>query len=466
LVENLCGECVLSVKENRKIKTLPHERCDRNLPICKEKYAAHVVDKLPLRAGEHVEVKCGFLLDGVYWHAGIAVHDTEVLQIIHFARPDPSSSIKICRVSLGDFFNGSDEIRLITYDSKITREESADIAVEILNDEKYPPYNLLHNNCQHFVTECRLGKDNRFSHEVQDIGNGGAPAKFATAIINSIGTRVLEHTDNTCHRVAATTEMFIKNFESEEVEIPALGEIPSWQTVRNVIPGFGAAVKSLWDTVIQTPTELMKDFSGVSEVVKERRIKQLIDTASKAPPAQLTQKKRKDPPKAEDEMPALEDDSHTPEGKPTLWTRIFGKRGPEPMKVTYASNMPEPYVKKLTASDSATKRKQIFDEETIEHKDKKSKKDNGLSQITKETTTTSDISQCTEEQYVVIEDSLNHTRQKGSSVFGIENVPSVKNWNMINTDPQPTTMEESIPLTTTCYDDGETFIGLDLNDEN
>lgn len=108
----------------------------------------------PVKSGQIIRTKVSF-----YYHYGIFVSDDEVIQ---FGLPnDPgkkSDEIKVLVTNIDTFLNGG-EIETANPSSlellkMHTYSEIVNIARSKIGDGGY---DILHNNCEHFVNECAFG---------------------------------------------------------------------------------------------------------------------------------------------------------------------------------------------------------------------------------------------------------------------------------------------------------------------
>ncbi len=122
--------------------------------------------ELQPKRGDIIRTKVNF-----YYHYGIFVDENEVIQ---FGLPNdpgrPSQEIFVIASNIYDFLNGGE---LET--AKPTREEAkkmrppekiVEIARSRINEGGY---DILHNNCEHFVNDCAFGESNSaFLDSVRD----------------------------------------------------------------------------------------------------------------------------------------------------------------------------------------------------------------------------------------------------------------------------------------------------------
>lgn len=105
--------------------------------------------------GDIIRTKVSF-----YHHYGIFVDEQSVIQ---FGMPDnvyqPAEEIKVLSSSINDFLNGGElETGEPEKDEKKkmrSAEERVKLALSRIGDGGY---DILHNNCEHFVNECAFGE--------------------------------------------------------------------------------------------------------------------------------------------------------------------------------------------------------------------------------------------------------------------------------------------------------------------
>ena len=112
------------------------------------------VEKTPVR-GDMIRTKVRF-----YYHYGIFV---SVDQVIQFGLPDDpmraADSIKVLSSDIATFLHGGD-VEVAEPDRAERRKmRSADQIVQIARSRLGEGgYDILHNNCEHFVNECAFGQ--------------------------------------------------------------------------------------------------------------------------------------------------------------------------------------------------------------------------------------------------------------------------------------------------------------------
>lgn len=97
-----------------------------------------------------------------YYHYGIFVSEDEVIQ---FGLPtDPGKSAEQIKVLVSDiytFLNGGElETAKPTLAEKKTMRKPEEIVKTARSRIGEGGYDILHNNCEHFVNECAFGKSN------------------------------------------------------------------------------------------------------------------------------------------------------------------------------------------------------------------------------------------------------------------------------------------------------------------
>ncbi|MBR6564167.1 MAG: lecithin retinol acyltransferase family protein [Clostridia bacterium] len=106
-----------------------------------------------------------------YYHYGIFVSEDEVIQ---FGLPtDPGKSADQIKVLVSDiytFLNGGElETAQPTLAEKKTMRKPEEIVKTARSRIGEGGYDILHNNCEHFVNECAFGKSNsRFLDDVRE----------------------------------------------------------------------------------------------------------------------------------------------------------------------------------------------------------------------------------------------------------------------------------------------------------
>ena len=112
------------------------------------------VAKTPVR-GDMIRTKVRF-----YYHYGIFVSEDQVIQ---FGLPDDpmraADSIKVLSSDIATFLHGG-EVEVAEPDgAERRRMRSADQIVQIARSRLGEGgYDILHNNCEHFVNECAFGQ--------------------------------------------------------------------------------------------------------------------------------------------------------------------------------------------------------------------------------------------------------------------------------------------------------------------
>ena len=107
-----------------------------------------------LKSGDLIRVKVGIL-----WHYGVFVSENEVIQFgeppLHVPRDE--SGIEVCTTDITGFACGQIVEGAETGRKRIPPEKSIALARARIGEKGY---DLLHNNCEHFATECVLGTRN------------------------------------------------------------------------------------------------------------------------------------------------------------------------------------------------------------------------------------------------------------------------------------------------------------------
>lgn len=112
------------------------------------------VDKTPVY-GDVIRTKVRF-----YYHYGIFVSEQQVIQ---FGLPDdpmrPAEQIKVLSSDIGAFLQGG-EVEVAEPDGATRRQMRApdEIVRVALSRLGEGGYDILHNNCEHFVNDCAFGK--------------------------------------------------------------------------------------------------------------------------------------------------------------------------------------------------------------------------------------------------------------------------------------------------------------------
>ena len=115
--------------------------------------------------GDIIRVKVNF-----YHHYGIYVSDSEIIQ---FGLPDnsgtPSEKICVMTTDIDVFANGGfTETAELDHAEKHKRrrpEDAVKIATSRIGETGY---NILNNNCEHFVNDCVFGEPKSFLDEVRE----------------------------------------------------------------------------------------------------------------------------------------------------------------------------------------------------------------------------------------------------------------------------------------------------------
>ena len=109
--------------------------------------------------GDIVRVKVSF-----YYHYGIFVSESEVIQ---FGLPDNvtqrAEDVRVLATDVGTFLNGGD-IEVGITKTRHSPQKTVELARSRIGEAGY---DILHNNCEHFATECALGKSQSFLDAVR-----------------------------------------------------------------------------------------------------------------------------------------------------------------------------------------------------------------------------------------------------------------------------------------------------------
>ena len=116
------------------------------------------------RYGDIIRVKVKF-----YYHYGIYADDATVIQ---FGFPDntgiPNEEIKVLTTDITTFANGSfietQELDFREKKARRTPEDAVSIALSRVGEGNY---NILNNNCEHFVNECVFGEKKSFLDDIR-----------------------------------------------------------------------------------------------------------------------------------------------------------------------------------------------------------------------------------------------------------------------------------------------------------
>lgn len=118
-----------------------------------------------LQPGDHIRVKhMSFYHHGLYEGDGM---------VIHFAGPTlehlvDSAQVTVCRDTLEHFSSGrSIEIRKYSLKEKFTKRPTGKVLQTARDALGEKGYNILCNNCEHFVNRCVFGK--AFSTQIDEM---------------------------------------------------------------------------------------------------------------------------------------------------------------------------------------------------------------------------------------------------------------------------------------------------------
>lgn len=120
----------------------------------------------PPKFGDIIRTKVSF-----YWHYGIFVNEQRVIQ---FGLPDdpgkPAEDIKVLSSDVYTFLHGGSLEVGTPEKEEIKKVRSAERRVEIAESKiGEGGYDILHNNCEHFVNECAFGeKSSTFVSSVRE----------------------------------------------------------------------------------------------------------------------------------------------------------------------------------------------------------------------------------------------------------------------------------------------------------
>jgi len=99
--------------------------------------------------GDHIKVKRFF---GLFYHHGIDVGDGTV---IHFnGEPSKKSNASVKQTSMEEFLDGR-ELEFVHYSKSLDPIITINMAKKQIG---LRGYNLFYRNCEHFATNCKLGK--------------------------------------------------------------------------------------------------------------------------------------------------------------------------------------------------------------------------------------------------------------------------------------------------------------------
>lgn len=106
----------------------------------------------------------------LFYHYGIFIDENTVIQ---FGLPDngttPHDDIRILSTDISTFANGGFvETESLTLTEKLKRyspEKTVKTAMSRIGENGY---NILHNNCEHFVMECAFGEKKSFLDDVRE----------------------------------------------------------------------------------------------------------------------------------------------------------------------------------------------------------------------------------------------------------------------------------------------------------
>ena len=109
----------------------------------------------PSKSGDIIRTKVSF-----YYHYGIFVSEDEVIQ---FGLPnDPGKQSDLIKVTVSDIYTflsgGEIETARPTRSEALKMRSKEDVVAIARSKIGQGGYDILHNNCEHFVNECAFGK--------------------------------------------------------------------------------------------------------------------------------------------------------------------------------------------------------------------------------------------------------------------------------------------------------------------
>lgn len=110
-----------------------------------------MIEPLP---GDHIRVHFK-----EFYHHGIYIGDDRVIQFgLASDVFKPACEIKVLESSMADFLKGGFvEVRQYTKSERKKLKKPCDIIAYAKSKLGTDGYNILHNNCEHFATECTTG---------------------------------------------------------------------------------------------------------------------------------------------------------------------------------------------------------------------------------------------------------------------------------------------------------------------
>lgn len=117
------------------------------------------------RFGDIIRTKVSF-----YYHYGIFVSEDEVVQ---FGLPTdvsrPANEVRVLTSDIYAFLNGGTlEVGIPEKEDKATLRAPSEIVALAKSRIGEDGYDILHNNCEHFVTDCAFGKSSSFLDAVRE----------------------------------------------------------------------------------------------------------------------------------------------------------------------------------------------------------------------------------------------------------------------------------------------------------
>lgn len=117
-----------------------------------------------LAVGDHLAINasyCGFK----HFHHGILT-STDPLTVVDFSG-ESMSNVRVRAMSLLTFMNHQTSLFRVNHTKRLSGEETAQKATELVHSDTFGKYNLLSNNCNHFAIYCVTGK--RYSEQISSL---------------------------------------------------------------------------------------------------------------------------------------------------------------------------------------------------------------------------------------------------------------------------------------------------------
>ena len=116
--------------------------------------------------GAHIRVQ----IQSIYHH-GIYIGDEEVVQFgLPFDMLRPKEEVKVIKTNIDQFLMGGFlEVRIYDKKEKRFKNKDQDIVKKAISRLGEGGYDIVHNNCEHFVNECIFNK--KVSEQVDDVRN-------------------------------------------------------------------------------------------------------------------------------------------------------------------------------------------------------------------------------------------------------------------------------------------------------